>query len=211
MSFTDNPDFAPLLALPIVDQILKRLREELDPKLKYHCFEHTIDVVQNSIVLARANQLPDEQIELLVIAAAFHDAGFLTRREDNERLGAAMAEQAMKEHGYSEAKINLVKQAILDTAMIDDSQDLIRTASTELSKYLLDADSANVGTDSFFASMEAIAEESSISPVEMRKQAQRFISGHVWFTAPAQRMFEKTKQKNLKELSALMAAKTSGS
>ena len=61
-------------ALPIVVQILTRLSKELSPDLCYHSVEHTEEVLKEVVRYGVIDGLTNREIELLGIAAAYHDA-----------------------------------------------------------------------------------------------------------------------------------------
>src|SRR3989338_6570561 len=101
-----------LKQLPIISDILLKLRAELPKYLKYHAepegegegVTHTEDVLNDTILFVVADGISDEHsLELLGIMAAFHDIGFLVKYQANEPDGARIAVEAMKATGrYSE-------------------------------------------------------------------------------------------------------------
>ncbi|MCB0345892.1 MAG: HD domain-containing protein [Bdellovibrionales bacterium] len=204
MSQRDKTSSCDLLAKPIIQQILVRLKEGLNPDLVYHSYEHTLEVVKTAISLAEAEQLSAKEMELLAVAAAYHDSGFLNHQEDNEPIGAEFAEQAMRAHGYSSQEIAIVKHAILDTGLLEINGKLLRNSSTPISPCLLDADTANLGTDKFFWSIDALVSEGNLSLAEVRLRALQFLTDHVWFTAEAKKLYDSKKQENLRRLRKLI-------
>ena len=66
-----NPDYAGAVAYA-----LERLRSELPPELLYHNAMHTEgDVLPAAVRLAKLSNLPEPDLHLLEVAAAFHDLG----------------------------------------------------------------------------------------------------------------------------------------
>lgn len=196
-----------LCALPIVAQILAKLERELPPTLTYHSFAHTQDVVRDSVLFALLDDLPPRSVELLVIAAAMHDAGFLEQRSGNEPVGARIAREAMVAcGGYSEDEVQLVEQMILDTAVVMHNGSPKQIASTELSKYLLDADLGNFGRDDFFAKGELQRIESGDEIAPFRSKTLALINAHVWNTNAARTLRQAKRDENLATLKAMIAA-----
>ena len=61
----------------VVEGIVNRLALELDLNLAYHSQAHTIDVIDETLSLAKLDGVDEDSLLRLAVAAAFHDAGFL--------------------------------------------------------------------------------------------------------------------------------------
>ena len=82
------PDIFKSIKLPI----LKRLENELDPRLGYHNLSHTLDVLEQAEVIAKQEKISDEHdILLLKTAAVFHDSGFLMVYKNHEEKSCEIA------------------------------------------------------------------------------------------------------------------------
>ncbi len=164
---------------PLVKDILKQLDSQLDPELHYHSAVHTKMVINRSIELAHSDGVADRDILLLGIAAAFHDAGFLEQRVDNERIGARLAKTAMRNcNRFSAEEQNLVSQMIMDTKLTEKGP--AQVVTTALSAWLLDADLANLGDATFFSQTELIALELNIEIEEMLPLTHKLMLRHNW-------------------------------
>ena len=146
-----------LRQLPVISAILDLLKQNLPGHLVYHAFAHTEDVLNEAIRFAITDELPAREIELLAIAAAFHDAGFIKSPVANEPIAARMVREALERHttahptcGYSADEISLVEQMILDTSLRETQTGLRQVPTCDLSRYLLDADLSNLGREDFF-------------------------------------------------------------
>jgi hypothetical protein len=138
----------------------------------------------------------ERERELLGVAASFHDAGFLVRYEENESIGAEMAEKAMRDaRSFTEEEIRLVQSMILDTRVVDDGSGYHTRASSELSKYLLDADLSNFGREDFFEKLLLVEAELGKSHKDHLQQTYRLFCNHTWLTSAADRL--RGPQKNL--------------
>lgn len=187
--------------IPMIAEILSQLKEGLSSELCFHSYEHTIDVLNEAIYFAHCDGLSSRQQELLAIAAAFHDVGFLVRRWNNEQLGAQRAREAMKASGgYSSAEINLVEQAILDTKLIQTSHGPRQFANGELSPYLLDADLSNLGRVDFLERLNLQSREDGIEEELSLQKALELIRNHTWHTPAAKALRSSQQIKNTKQL-----------
>jgi class 3 adenylate cyclase/predicted metal-dependent HD superfamily phosphohydrolase len=185
-------------SLPICRTILLRLEQELPAELLYHSADHTRGVMAEAVLLAYHDGKSVRELELLAVAAAYHDAGFLLRLDDNEELGAQMAEQAMLgQGGYTPEERALVGSLILDTKLVATVNGPEQQASQELSGYLLDADLANLGQEDFFDRLRALCAERKIAWSAALSRARVLLLNHCWSTPAARYFWEEKKQENL--------------
>ncbi len=177
------------LQLPIVSEILERLEKELPEKLFYHSVDHSKDVLFESLKFGLLGGLGSRELELLAIAAAYHDSGYLVRMEDNEVLGAEFAIKAMKEAGtYTPEEITIVSDMIIDTKLNDLGSIFVRTISSGLAEYLLDADLSNLGRDDFFKKGKLLQKELDLSDEVFHSLTLKLIDNHQWQTESARKL-----------------------
>lgn len=195
---------------PIVQAALAILARQLPPHLKYHTLAHTEDVLREAILFGVMDHLPSRQLELLGLAAACHDVGFITSSGANEPIGAAFArEQMVSDGSYSPDEILLVERMILDTALVDTPDGPQQLPSTELSRYLLDADLSNLGRDDFFERGELQRQELGQDLELFRKNTLALVKAHRWLTPAGQALREDQKKRNVATLeSMLLESKT---
>lgn len=136
---------------------LGRYRDYQPIELKYHNFEHTLQVTLCMMRLLRGRALaraepaiPQRYFELGLLAILFHDIGYLKKRGDNTGTGAKytlvhvlrsaeFASQLLREHGYADADITAVRNMInctginLDLQTIRFQDDLERIVGFALS------------------------------------------------------------------------------
>ena len=184
---------------PAIEPILTRLGSELDPSLSFHSIYHTLDVIQQSLTLADLDQLNTVDKLLLAIAAAFHDAGFLSQRTNNEPIGAEMAAMAMHtDQRFTEEQKVEVCRAILDTAINPDGP--VQIATGRLSPWLLDADLANLGRDDFFEKTSLLAQELNLPIERVMETAAKIMDRHTWLSPAAQGNLMEKKRENRQAL-----------
>jgi len=186
---------AEIKAEPLVTETVERLVCTLDPTLYYHSADHTKDVLQQSMELAKEDGLDSRDVLLLAIAAAFHDAGFLEQRPKNEPIGARMAVQAMSESGrFTQSEQDLVEQMILDTQLVMEGPAQI--ANSRLSPWLLDADLANLGRADFWQQTELLAKELNVDVGSMMPMTRALMQRHDWQSPAGKRLFAAKKASN---------------
>ena len=133
--------------LKILDQYIRELfRDELPGRIKYHNADHTLH--QTKGVVAVANHLAilenisENDRELLVAAAYFHDTGYIREYDKNEPIAARMAGRILKLIGYEPDEIQKVQEMILST-------DLEVEPKNRIERILCDADLDNLGREDF--------------------------------------------------------------
>lgn len=187
--------------LPCIAAILKRLRYELPADLTYHNYHHTDEVISEAALFAANDQLPEKEYLLLGIAAAFHDAGFLRSSVDNEVIGARIARTALEQAGgYSESDIRLVERMILDTRMLKTVSGSRQVATTDLSRYLLDADLGNLGRDDYFEKVDQLRRELRHDLDAFERRAYRLLLNHRWHSPAAEALRSHGQAQNIVSL-----------
>ena len=66
-----------------IDHILSRLEKELPETLYYHGQHHAVDVLESAKMIAKSEDVTLEEINLLLVAAAYHDCGFLNQYKNH--------------------------------------------------------------------------------------------------------------------------------
>lgn len=206
---------------PIVREALDKLYDSLPADLYYHNIQHTLDVFEHTLLLGQHAGLNSRDLQLLAIAAAWHDAGFINARHHNELIAAQWARESMERAGsFSPNEIADVTTAILNTEMMVEYETGIRIqrAVGRLSPWILDADLSNFGRPSFFKSTLKIFRENfgtTINSVDelCGTQQMDFLTGslrmlqrHQWQTPVASQFLQHQKEINIAKLSALIEA-----
>ena len=187
----------------IVLDILDRLKSELPARLTYHGAHHTQDVIEEIVTLVNHDNLEQKNKDLLILAAAFHDSGFLYKHNQNEDLASQLAQSEMQKAGaYSEEEILEVKNCILSTKM---QSDFSRTAKTELSKYLMDADLGNLGREDFLHKTELLITELNADRKAFFERSLKLLSSHKWLTPAANALRQEGLIKNIAKVKEILA------
>jgi len=150
--------------------------------LYYHQYEHAISVMDRSIYLAGQEWCSSDEIEMLSIAALFHDTWFVIQYEENERFWAKIAQNYLKTVLYPEEKIKIIESLILATIPSRGPQNL-------LEKIIKDADMDNLWRDDFFDLAERLKKEREIihniklKDPDWNHAALSMIQGHKFYTS----------------------------
>lgn len=212
------------LQMLIIGEVIDELTLRLSPsRYPYHNVTHTVDVVHEVLLLFVHDHLKDlaqdgqsawHELELLAVASAYHDAGYLRAYDKNEVHGAAMAAVAMRRFGYREDDIVRVHRAIICTEVTPlhggGLHQGVKPADGMLARYLADADLGNLGRDDFPEKTANLYEELVVQgkiPIDTTEARLAFLRSsvallrnHSYYTDAARALREPTKQANLREL-----------
>ena len=124
------------------------LQNQLPPDLSYHNYEHTKMVVDAVSTIGKGENLSEDDLETVLLAAWFHDTGFRDSYEGHEEKSIAIAEDFLKAEKIAAEKIEKVIGCIQVTQ-------LGRRANNKLEKVLCDGDMTHIASDKY----EAIADK----------------------------------------------------
>lgn len=171
---------------------------KLDPRLTYHTLAHTAYVVKQAHALADAARLPAPEAEQLLVAAWFHDTGYLDTYEGHEYQSMARAADWLRAQAYPPAGIEVVKNLIRATHRSE-------PANTEPEKMLSDADMSNLAADDYRARAELIRTEwelalnKSYANPEWAELQLDFMLAHKYQSEVGKERYKKALKANLED------------
>lgn len=180
--------------------ILDKLKHGLPTHLNYHNLQHTESVMEHVALIAEAEGIIGYEHDILLTAAAFHDAGFLYKYTGHEEVSCDLAKQYLPQFGFTVADIEKVCAIIMATL-------IPQTPDTLLASILCDADLYYLGTDDYGLMAEKLYEEFLKEGIvkdkmEWQRQQLKFLKGHTYFTTFAQKKLADKQEKNLIVLQA---------
>lgn len=181
----------------------QRLERDLAPHFVYHDIGHTRDEVVPAVeLLADREGITGKHLLLLRTAAWYHDLGYIENPVHHELIGARMAVEILPSFGYSKEDIEVIRWAILATALPQSPNNL-------LEQILTDADLDVLGTTNFMKRNEDLRRElgslgKEFSDEQWYRQQLKFITGHQYFTASAHALRDSQKIININELKQMI-------
>ncbi|MBI9072449.1 MAG: HD domain-containing protein [Melioribacteraceae bacterium] len=170
-----------------------------NPANVYHSFAHTNGVVESSIEIGTAEGISDEELELVVIAAWFHDIGYLEASDNHEQSSCVYVQNFFKDLSFSEKKLDIIKGIIMSTKMP-------QSPKTRLEQIVCDADMMHLGRKSYNKTSTLLRIEletrknKSFNDYEWTKINIDFLTKHKFFTNYTQKTYDEQKNKNLIKL-----------
>ena len=173
------------------------LKDKLSNLYSYHNFNHTFTVVTAVKELCKKEDVESDDKEALLVAAWFHDTGYIEGYENHEAKSVKIAADFLKEKEKSEKFIALVSSLILATAKDYHPK-------THLEKIIKDADYAHLMGTEYVTTCELLRLELkntgvvNFSNAEWTKENLNFLlNNHRFYTDYALRKWQPLKEKNL--------------
>lgn len=177
--------------------VFKLFKDELPAEVVYHNFEHTSQVVKNAFEISVAENVTENDLEIILLAAWFHDTGFTKGFEKHEEKSKEIAEKYLQERKFNKEKIELVKSLICATKMP-------QNPTNKMEEVICDADLYHLGTENFREKSNLLRSEweqlcnKYLTDIEFLTENEKFLKSHKYFTNYA---FSKlTEQKTLNRL-----------
>ncbi len=182
--------------LGCVQQAIVLLEQKLPKEICYHNAAHTLDVMREAALFGLEDRIDAREMTLLLVAAAWHDVGFIESRRGHEESSARLFQGYC--HFPDMTARTLILQAISDTQLVQSSRRLgsEQIARTFLSRYLLDADLGNLGREDFFQCLSLLEREHGAEPRDFRIAALGLITRHRWHTPAARALRSAQEAKN---------------
>ena len=89
---------------PIISEVKEYVedlfRTKYDNRSSYHSFEHTKEVAGAAEKIGKGSDLSEEELEAVVIAAWFHDTGYLHEQKEHEEQSVILAKEFLASRNY---------------------------------------------------------------------------------------------------------------
>lgn len=179
--------------------VKQMLLRQLPPGVVYHNYRHTVETVNAARTIGSRTNLSAAEMEILLLAAWFHDTGFVKSAAGHERISAKIASQFLRMHRYPAKKTARVVRCIRATKMP-------RKPRTVLERILCDADLASLGKRSFFERNEDLRIETEsrkgrrVDSFAWLRRTHQFLERVRFTSREGRTLYEKGRQANLRRL-----------
>lgn len=175
------------------------IKKESSEKLVYHAIDHTWQIVKNAEIIGASENLNEEEMNILLTSAWFHDIGYTNKYQEHEEESIAIATKFLKLKKVDKDIIDLVAECILATT-------LPQKPANKIAEVLCDADMMHLGMENYFELAEKLRQELKKSDIrrlkklEFEKESAIVFKGHSFFTNYCRGEIMKTKEKNFELL-----------
>ncbi|HMO38842.1 MAG TPA: DUF5706 domain-containing protein [Saprospiraceae bacterium] len=183
--------------------ITQLLSEELSDDHRFHDLNHTLAVRDTCLSLARSLEIPSEDLEMLELAALFHDTGYTVTYTGHEAESRRIATDFLLAQNYPTDRLEQVLDCIDVTHPGAHPQNLVQ-------QIIRDADYFNLASTDYLASIEALRHEWAVflqqtyADPEWYRLNYDFLKNHQYITPAARALFEPQKTANLKQLKKIV-------
>lgn len=184
--------------------VQNRFTSELSDQYYYHNLVHTIETVEYVQEIGEMENVSPEDMEVLLLAAWFHDTGYVNTYKNHEKESVIIATNWLEEQNYP--RIEEVCKCIMAT-------DISNTAEKGLLEGILcDADLLKLGKKKkFWKGNDALRKEwevcinNKMSDLEWHESTLTFMQKHQFFTPSVRENYNGQKQNNIKKLIDLIS------
>lgn len=189
------------------EHVFRLFKEKLSKKLVYHNYKHTFETVAEAQELGLNSKLPEDKLQDLLLAAWFHDTGYINTYKGHEEESVQLATEWLEAKQHPKERIERICSIIMATCHTHEPQSL----EEEL---MVDADMSNIGKDTFFATAELLRVEWEIfqdkffSDQEWEQFQMDFLLSTTFHTNQAQRKFASQLGLNIQEQRSRLSKET---
>lgn len=179
------------------------LKSKLPANLVFHNYHHTAAVAKAAQEIGFNSGLAAEEMQILAVAAWFHDTGYCEMYKGHEEVSKLLAAAFLQAQGADE---NFQAQVVACIGATKQSQ----KPETLLEQVLCDADLSHLGKQSFLIFSQKLRKEMElvsgaiIPDREWHCQNISFLESHTFFTPYAKETFDAQKNKNLQHERGLL-------
>ncbi len=178
-------------------RVTEVLSSQLNPHYYYHNLRHTLDVIENTQIIGKAEGLEPIDLWVLKIAALFHDTGFLDQRKHHEIAGVEFFKKQV-DFKLDNNLIEKISNCILATQMPQNPKNLLECVICDADlDYLGRNDFEEIGLDLFqeLKYCNEIATETEWDEMQVK-----FLQNHIFHTHYSKTNREPIKQQHLSKL-----------
>ncbi len=187
------------LLLDVEAYVTNFISEQVPKEYAYHDIQHTLDVVASVKEIGQTFELGDNELEILIIAAWFHDTGYDKGAIDHEERSAKYAEDYLAKYNYSADNFKMIKGCIMATKMP-------HTPETLLQRIICDADLSHLGQNVYWDRCSRLRQEMTLTKNSIMSELEwvdfelKFINQHKYQTTVAQQLYGKRKERHIRQL-----------
>ncbi|MCO6489383.1 MAG: HD domain-containing protein [Phaeodactylibacter sp.] len=173
--------------------------EHFPPEYVFHDLPHTRNVVESALQIGQAYELSEKEMEILQLAAWFHDTGYYKNPIGHEELSSELAEAYLRKKDYTPEDIHVVKNCINATRVPQNPSNLME-------EILCDADLSHLGNERYWDRCGRLRQEMSMTRDILMSEQEwvdfelDFMVNHRYHTEVARKLFGKQKNKHIKQL-----------
>jgi len=182
----------------IFNNVYERLENNLPGSLSYHDAEHTKSVIEKSVYLAEKEGLNPSEIELIKVAALYHDAGFMLGRDEHEDKSCKLATKELPAYNFSKEQIKTICGMINATRIPQKTHNIYEDIVADADLFYLGTETYDYYSNKLY--LEIKHSRPDISEKDWLKIQLDFLQSHKFHTKYGIEILAPVKKKHLKKL-----------
>lgn len=165
----------------------------------FHDLIHTRNVVEAVVEIGLGCNLDERELELLQLAAWFHDSGYDQGAEGHEERSCRYAVRFLSKNGVADQDLDVITRCIMATKLPFKPKDM-------LEEIICDADLSHLGKKIYWDRCGRLRQEILLarnvvmSETEWVEFELDFMNNHRYFTHVAEDLYNQRKLKHIKQL-----------
>ncbi len=182
----------------LIDRVLSDLKDGLSEQLTYHSVHHTMDVIEQTMAIAKREGISSARdLLLLKVAALYHDTGFLFVYKGHEEESCKKAKKELPPLDFTATEIDRICGMIMATKIPQQPKNLFE-------QILADADLDYLGRTDFkkisnLLEAEFILYGITKDKTSFEKLQIEFLSSHEYFTKSSRQLRSPVKKQTIEE------------
>jgi len=174
-------------------------KENIGAEYVFHDFQHTKNVVDGVVEICRSAGISDRDVELLQLAAWFHDSGYDKGATQHEQRSVRNAFDFLSPFNLPPEDLHFIERCILATKVPSHPKDIFE-------EILCDADLSHLGKKSYWDRCGRIRQELLLTKSNIMSEQEwvdfelRFMNSHRYFTPVAEQIYNPGKLKHIRQL-----------
>jgi predicted metal-dependent HD superfamily phosphohydrolase len=179
--------------------LIEFFQKNIGAEYVFHDFQHTRNVVEAVTDLGEACGVSEKELELLQLAAWFHDAGYDKGADEHEERSCRYARKFLSKYHLPEEDLQTIGRCIMATKLPNKPADL-------LEEIICDADLSHLGKKSYWDRCGRIRQELLLTKSLVMSEQEwvefelDFMNRHRYFTPAAEEVYNARKLKHIKQL-----------
>lgn len=182
----------------LFDRVLSDLKDGLSENLTYHSVHHTMDVIEQTMAIAKREKISSTRdLLLLKVAALYHDTGFLFVYKGHEEESCTKAKKELPPLAFTATEIDRICGMIMATKIPQQPKNLFE-------QILADADLDYIGRTDFkqissLLKAEFIHYGITKDNASFEKLQLDFLNSHEYFTKSSRQLRSPVKKHTIEE------------
>lgn len=180
------------------DFVINMLKSEIPATYYYHNYEHSLYVIQKAAEIGKHENCTVKELELLHVAALWHDTGYVNIYTGHEEESCRLARQYLPGYGYTADDIDTVCGMIMATKIPQSPQNKLEEILADADLEYLGTENAAVLANHLFNELKAL--NPLLTEEAWNKTEIDFLTAHHYFSKYCKKNKEHNKRSYLQSL-----------